>query len=845
MKRFVALGIIALLAVALLSLPASALAGTIIWQEDIGTNNLEAAAVLDDQLIITSSSGEVYSRSSIDGSADWLSSSNSLTVLSVDIDEDFIAAGDSSDRVVRYDRSGGTDWTRDLDSFVYGLAIGDSAIIAATSSGDMHALAKQDGSTLDQVDQTGRARSAAANGDDYYVGYLDSEEVVQYQFAAGSLSQSNAFAANENIRAVAVDESSNRVAAVGEETLYLLDSDLSLIDDADLSEFGSPFARDITFDEDFIGVAADDSLFVFTVGGDVNFAYEETFSSSAQGLTDDGEAFYVALNNGDFAAIDMGKVSVANPNPTAGNFVSPVSLSVDVSDRHPAADTEVTFEGDGSTIEQTTITGSQTATVDWPYDESQAATWRGGHEPSNTWSDLQTINTQPPELSNPQPEDGSIAEESNIELSVDVDDPDFDSAAGDEVTVTFYDNDDEEIGSDTLTESGTATTTWDAPNIDENMWYVEAEDDYGNTADLGPFSIFTPSEIEIFNESSPDQLVETNADATVTFFGGDEVFERDVENGVVDMSGLPNEEFVISVNVDGYVTRQTIIESIIEQQEVYLLPEEVDAVDVRFRLSDPTGQFVEEDSRLFIERPITRDGSTIYRTIAADEFGANGYGVLLERDQRYRLRVQNEDGNERTFTFTAQTDESVELEISAIEFQFEAEDVFQWDASMISNDSLRFAYQDPTGETDAVELTITNRTSNEEITAITLDGAEGTHTETIEGATESDAFIVEWEAFRGDDSISGGTTVGQSQLGVMIPGVSEEVLGYIGLIGTLMLAGAFSRVNAQAGPPIVAVAAGGFWIIGWMPAAVSGIFIAIAIMVAVLFNVAFSGGGPR
>jgi len=164
---------------------------------------------------------------------------------------------------------------------------------------------------------------------------------------------------------------------------------------------------------------------------------------------------------------------------------------------------------------------------------------------------------------------------------------------------------------------------------------------------------------------------------------------------------------------------------------------------------------------------------------------------------------------------------------------------------MISNDSLRFAYQDPTGETDAVELTITNRTSNEEITTITLDGAEGTHTETIEGATESDAFIVEWEAFRGDDSISGGTTVGQSQLGVMIPGVSEEVLGYIGLIGTLMLAGAFSRVNAQAGPPIVAVAAGGFWIIGWMPAAVSGIFIAIAIMVAVLFNVAFSGGGPR
>jgi len=457
--------------------------------------------------------------------------------------------------------------------------------------------------------------------------------------------------------------------------------------------------------------------------------------------------------------------------------------------------------------------------------------------------DVQLSTTSDPVLSNGQP-DGEELSDLESQLSIDVEDADFGEPHGDEVTVTFYDGDDEPIGTDTLTEDGTASVVWNDLVGGPNEWYAIATDAYGGETTSDTFVINAASTIEIRDESNPDEIVTGDGEATVTFFGSDEVFERVAEDGVVDMQGLPaNQEFIITIEMDGFVTRQAIIPSISEQSEVYILPDSADAVDIRFRLLDPTGLFSEEDSRLFVERPITRNNQTIFRTVAADDFGANGYGVRLKQDQRYRLRAVSESGQERLFTFTSQTDEAVELEVSQIEFEFEGEGNYAWNAQLVGNESIRFDYSDSEALTESLELTITNRTSNEVIYQSELQGSEIMDMHTL--ATQAgpqDAFIVEWTATRDDQEISGSTVVGQSQVPVNLPGLSDRHQNIIGSFALILIAGAFGRSNAAAGGIIVSLVAGFLWFIGWMPGAVSGLFIAAALALSIVYRMAFSGG---
>lgn len=90
-----------------------------------------------------------------------------------------------------------------------------------------------------------------------------------------------------------------------------------------------------------------------------------------------------------------------------------------------------------------------------------------------------TVNTStesynnPPTYSNTQPNDGEEAVKRPVELSLDISDED-----GDSIDVTFYDSNDQQIGSETGLSSGsTASTTWN--NLDDNTtynWYAEITD---------------------------------------------------------------------------------------------------------------------------------------------------------------------------------------------------------------------------------------------------------------------------------------------------------------------------------------------------------------------------------
>ena len=134
-----------------------------------------------------------------------------------------------------------------------------------------------------------------------------------------------------------------------------------------------------------------------------------------------------------------------------------------------------------------------------------------------------------------------------------------------------------------------------------------------------------PSTLEVRDLVTKD-LVQNDTDpinVEIQFFGSEGAVEvRNTTDGTIDMTGLPaDERFSVSVDAgDKYVQRQIIIPSLLEQQTAYLLPQstDIETVEPRFILEDPTSQFDLERSEIVLERPLKINGSTQFVAVAGD-----------------------------------------------------------------------------------------------------------------------------------------------------------------------------------------------------------------------------------
>jgi len=547
----------------------------------------------------------------------------------------------------------------------------------------------------------------------------------------------------------------------------------------------------------------------------------------------------------------LGAGQVENPEPNDGRFESPTELSVDV----VVADTDVVFEsGDGEEIGILEAQEGETASVEWDFDQSDIdddgqVSWSAkadGNEVEASF--IGTEESSSPELNNPEPASGEILEETPVELSIDVSDDDFETVQGDRVEVEFYDDEESLIGSDTV-DSDQTVSVEDEPVAGDNSWYVVAEDDYGNTVESDTFTYQTPENLEIRNETDPDELVTTDAEVEVQFFAGEEVITRSTTDGIVNLAGLPADEpMTIQVEADGYITRQSVVDSILDQQDVYLLPDDVDSVETTFLLDDRTGEFARDRTRIIVEKPITRDGETTYQTVVSDQSGPSGYSTVLERDSRYRLAIINEETEERRVLgpYVTTSSETVNLEVDEVQFDSGGTDIgYEWRADYIneSSPSVRFDFQaEPDREIRDFELRITSRDGETELINESYGSVDSvSETVTIPDEIEdpgSQTWEVEWtaETDDGDEvtAISGGEVVGPDQMPVELPGVADYVLHVVSVLIILLVAGLFSSANVTVGGIVTSLTAGGLWFVGATPPGVTGMFIATGLFVSII-----------
>jgi hypothetical protein len=277
----------------------------------------------------------------------------------------------------------------------------------------------------------------------------------------------------------------------------------------------------------------------------------------------------------------------------------------------------------------------------------------------------------PPTVVAQSPDDGERSDASASFTAV-VDDPDF-TQEGDTLTATLV-VDGDPVANQTVTSAGSVgfSTTVDS-GVRE--WYVRVEDRTNLTAETAPREVKIPADL-VVRDLNPDGTSEVIdfQDVEVQFerLGNNTTVETlSTSDGRVDLNTLDSgTTYLAVVSAPGYRDRRVLVEGPFSARRVYLPDDSVETVDTSFVLDDASGTFEGETTRIRLLRAVEVDGTTAYRPVAGGYFGATAeFTVALDRDARYRLRIRNDEGDERALgSYTATTARVVNLDLGRVTF---------------------------------------------------------------------------------------------------------------------------------------------------------------------------------
>jgi hypothetical protein len=335
----------------------------------------------------------------------------------------------------------------------------------------------------------------------------------------------------------------------------------------------------------------------------------------------------------------------------------------------------------------------------------------------------------------------------------------------------------------------------------------------------------TPADIVVYNELNPDELVDGNVTLRARIFGeGDTVIERNVTDGTLSLDGVPTDErlvITVKANNSEWSYRRILLESAIQSSEIYLLPANATSAQVEYVLDDQTGRFPPDSTNLFIEKPITRNGTTKYRVITGDRIGAGGsFPATLVDEERYRIRVENDQGETRVLgAYTVTGDERVLLPIGEVQLTADVSEGPGMQASLreapdsASHDwEVRMVYLDPEGKTDEIEVSMTNSSGARirPTTTETLNGTTSAYVETYPLNTsfnpEQDTVTVTVEAQRGLETVTFERVVGDLPNALQDAPIDPYILELMGFVSILAVFGLLVIVS----PPLAALVGSGW-----------------------------------
>jgi hypothetical protein len=365
----------------------------------------------------------------------------------------------------------------------------------------------------------------------------------------------------------------------------------------------------------------------------------------------------------------------------------------------------------------------------------------------------------------------------------------------------------------------------------QHTYTVNTTDRYGNTLET-QYTYFIPSKLYIYNvtPNSTDQhelIKGTDTEVEVTATGsGNTVTIRTVSDGVVELSNLPpDESYVFSLSLDGYHDRETYVESLYDQQAIFVLNDSRPYVTNQISIEDRSGEYSELPV-IKVQRVINTtnvgnmsDNGYQWVTVAGDRLGAgNTYTTNLEKESRYRFIVKNQDGDQRVLgEYTARLDGTVPLEIGSVSFNAEIQQgvAFQasafWDSGSRYLRLIAFAGE---SEVKDIEYRVVRADNESNVvisnTTVSLAERETVITRNLSAvdpsATEDQGYKVEWTITKDD----GSTVSNHDYVGTLSPlgfGLDQHILSLIGWVALVAFAG-FTALRSPkmsvTGTPIMA-----------------------------------------
>jgi len=547
-----------------------------------------------------------------------------------------------------------------------------------------------------------------------------------------------------------------------------------------------------------------------TVGGNIE---EFSYQADADVAADDGAVDFVYAGSSGTSSVSL---SGAPPTTTLG--------AVDGSN--------------GQLLDVATSTADGTVTFD-TLDNSEHAVM------------LQTGET--PVVTNPEPS-GDLSPPPN-QLALDINDSDF---AADTVEIEFsYEG--SLVGTQTTSTNGTITQSIANPDGGAYNWSVDISDEYGNTVN-DSYSFRVPTNITFRTELPPHSVID-NETVRATCYEDQGtnpvIINRTTSDGRINLSGFPTgSEFSCQIAASGYHNRTVLLDSLYEQENIFLINKsEAETVENRFIVNDRTGQFPPEDTEIVIQVAVNQSlySTGGYEWVAAsgDDLGADQAFVDdLEEEKRYRIIVENEEGDQRNLgSYVPQVSGTIELNIGSITGDTIEPEGVAFNTSYVNESSgrtIRVEYNDTAEQTETLYLNIYERgnQSNILVDNESFDGPFGTfaHTEPVPASQNDTTWVIEVTAVRQNESLSFQQYAGPGYS--VLDGMPDWLVTVI-FVGVIWgVAGTFSRINGHVGGIVVAGLGAIFFFVGLVPAYLGGGVVALSLLTAgILFVRGARSGG--
>jgi PKD repeat protein len=404
--------------------------------------------------------------------------------------------------------------------------------------------------------------------------------------------------------------------------------------------------------------------------------------------------------------------------------------------------------------------------------------------------------------------------------------------------------------STTGTYSVTASTTVDsaAQTVTVPSNGVDGVDFTLDTADGGGP---TPAgNLELRNEQTGHLI--NDREVVVTFSNAEFSAIRNTTTGILNMGSVNLSAPVVArAEAVGFESRRLLIESLQSDRTLFLLDRSnvSTAVLTEFLLDDRTGRFSGPDSETVLEirktMPLPGETDNIpWRILLSDFFGAGDeIGMLMEADERYRIRVRNGAGDVRELgAYTAVRNKTLDLVIGELSWELGSEQQnLSWGVSQVNasgTESIRFQIQDNATNTTNISVKIyESGNESRELVNGTVAGPVGNFSTLMPIPPQFrnvTSWTVEWTAQRNGETIDAKTVVGPRKYPVE---VNSDWIPIFSALFILFVGGFFSVRVATIGALIVPLVGLALWAAGWLPVPLSWVLAALAIGIGSEFAV--------